>query len=71
MEFGVYRPGLSPAPSLTGSVVLGKSLNIQSLSVIISKMGILIGYYELKEKASTLLQTRSRRKLPQLDKEYL
>jgi len=39
MEFGAYGPGLNV--SLTAYVVLSKSLKVQSLSLLVSKIGIL------------------------------
>ena len=39
MEFGAYGAGLNV--SLTAYVVLSKSLKVQSLSLLVSKIGIL------------------------------
>lgn len=58
MEFGAYGPGLNV--SLTAYVVLSKSLEVQCLSLLVSKIGIpqnyIAGYKRIKKKANILLQ---------------
>lgn len=73
MEFGAYGPGLNV--SLTAYVVLSKSLEVQRLGLLLSKIGILRTTLQavkgLKRKQTyfynkTTQQTRNRRELCKL-----
>lgn len=75
MEFGAYGPGLNV--SLTAYMVLSKSLEVQHLSLLVPKIGILRTTLQaikgLKRKQTyfynkTTQQTRNRRELCQLIK---